>query len=369
MPVTAESTARDERVREIHWLRRLLARPELGAVAGTLLVIAFFLVTAGDSGLFSAKGTVNFLEVSAQLGILAVAVTLLMIAGEFDLSVGSMIGFAGVVIAIPAVMWGWPVWSTVLLAFAVAVLVGYLNGVVVVRTRLPSFIVTLGSLFVLRGLTLGLTRLLTGRTQVSGLHDLSADDPLVPLFSNLIGEDIVRWLAGVGVIALRPDGQPSIRGVPISIFWWIGLTLVAAWVLARTRFGNWIYASGGDANAARNLGVPVARTKIILFICTACAATLFAAIQVLTAGSADTLRGTQKEFEAIIAAVIGGTLLTGGYGSAIGAAFGSLIFGLVQMGIFYTGVDTDWFKLFMGLMMVIAVLFNSYVLRRATQSR
>jgi simple sugar transport system permease protein len=312
---------------------------------------------------------VNFLEVSAQLGILAVAVTLLMIAGEFDLSVGSMIGFAGVVIAIPAVMWGWPVWSTVLLAFAVAVLVGYLNGLVVVRTRLPSFIVTLGSLFVLRGLTLGLTRLLTGRTQVSGLHDLSADDPLVPFFSNLIGEDMVRWLAGVGIIALRPDGQPSIQGVPISIVWWIGLTLIAAWVLARTRFGNWIYASGGDANAARNLGVPVARTKIILFICTACAATLFAAIQVLTAGSADTLRGTQKEFEAIIAAVIGGTLLTGGYGSAIGAAFGSLIFGLVQMGIFYTGVDTDWFKLFMGLMMVIAVLFNSYVLRRATQSR
>ena len=108
----------DEGTREVHWLRRLLARPELGAVAGTLLVLAFFIVTAGDSGLFSAKGIVNFLEVSAQLGILAVAVTLLMIAGEFDLSVGSMIGFAGIVIAIPAAMWGWPVWTTILLAFA-----------------------------------------------------------------------------------------------------------------------------------------------------------------------------------------------------------------------------------------------------------
>ena len=367
--MTANSTHGDESLREVHWLRRLLARPELGAVAGTLLVLAFFIVTAGDSGLFSAKEIVNFLEVSAQLGILAVAVTLLMIAGEFDLSVGSMIGFAGIVITIPAVMWGWPVWSTILLAFAVAVLVGYLNGVVVVRTKLPSFIVTLGSLFILRGLTLGLTRLITGRTQVSGLHELSASDWLAPFFSTAIGQDAVAWLARMGLIGLRADGQPSIQGIPISILWWILLTIVAAFVLSRTKFGNWVYACGGDANAARNLGVPVARTKIILFVCTACAATLFAAIQVLTAGSADTLRGTQKEFEAIIAAVIGGTLLTGGYGSAVGAMFGSLIFGLVQMGIFYTGVDTDWFKLFMGLMMVIAVLFNSYVLKRVTESR
>ena len=366
--MTANLPAADERLREVHWLRRLLARPELGALAGTILVVAFFLVTAGGSGLFSAKGIVNFLEVSAQLGILAVAVTMLMIAGEFDLSVGSMIGFAGIVIAIPAAIWGWPVWTTILLAFAVAVLVGYLNGLVVTRTGLPSFIVTLGSLFVLRGLTLGLTRLITGRTQVSGLHELSANDWLAPFFSSLVGKDLVTWLAGVGVIGLRPDGQPMIQGVPLSIFWWIGLTLLAAFVLSRTRFGNWTYACGGDPNAARNVGVPVARTKIILFICTAMAATLFAAIQVLSAGSADTLRGTQKEFEAIIAAVIGGTLLTGGYGSAIGALFGSLIFGLVQMGIFYTGVDTDWFKLFMGLMMVIAVLFNSYVLRRATEA-
>jgi simple sugar transport system permease protein len=367
--VTAQTQASDERLRELHWLRRALARPELGAVAGTVLVIVFFIFTAGNSGLFSAKGIVNFLEISAQLGILAVAVTLLMIGGEFDLSVGSMIGFAGIVIAIPAAMWGWPVWSTILLAFGIAVLVGYLNGLVVTKTRLPSFIVTLGSLFVLRGLTLGLTRMLTGRTQVSGLRELSANDWLVPFFSNTVGQSAVKWLASLGVIGLRPDGQPNIPGIPLSILWWIGLTIVAARILSRTRFGNWIYACGGDANAARNVGVPVARTKIILFICTALAATLFAAIQVLTAGSADTLRGTQKEFEAIIAAVIGGTLLTGGYGSAVGAMFGSLIFGLVQMGIFYTGVDTDWFKLFMGLMMVIAVLFNSYVLRRATESR
>ena len=93
------------------------------------------------------------------------------------------------------------------------------------------------------------------------------------------------------------------------------LTALATWVLLQTRFGNWIFAVGGDPGAARNVGVPVTRVKIMLFIVTACAATLLATIQVLEAGSADTLRGLQKEFEAIIAAVIGGMLLTGGYGS------------------------------------------------------
>ena len=360
---------RDERVRSVSLLGRLLSRPELGAAAGTVLVFAFFAVTAGSSGLFSAKGIINFLEVSAQLGILAAPVALLMIAGEFDLSVGSMIGFAGILIAIPAVFWGWPIWLSLAFAFLVCGGIGALNGLIVVRTGLPSFIVTLGSLFMLRGLTLGVTRGISGRTQVSGLHELAQGDPLHSLFSGQILSGPIAWLSDLGIIGKRADGLPAISGIPMSIVWWIGLTLICTWLLTRTRFGNWIFASGGEANAARNMGVPVARTKIMLFIFTALAATLFAAIQVLVTGSADTLRGTQKEFEAIIAAVIGGALLTGGYGSAIGAMFGSLIFGLVQMGIFYTGVDTDWFKLFMGLMMVIAVLFNSYVLRRATESR
>ena len=151
--------------------------------------------------------------------------------------------------------------------------------------------------------------------------------------------------------------------------WWIGLTALATWVLLNTKFGNWIFAVGGDPNAARNVGVPVNRVKIILFAVTAVSAVLFAATQVTEVGSADTLRGTQKEFEAIIAAVIGGCLLTGGYGSAIGAAFGALIFGFVQMGIFYTGVDTDWFKVFLGSMVLIAVLFNNFIRRKATEAR
>jgi simple sugar transport system permease protein len=365
----AAPKARDERLREIGMMRQSMRRPELGAVAGFVLVILFFMVFAGDSGLFSARGTVNFLEVSAQLGILAVAVCLLMIGGEFDLSLGSMIAFAGVIIAILSTEYGWPVWSCIFVAFGAAILVGYLNGWLVVKTGLPSFIVTLATLFILRGVTLGLTRLITGRTQIPGIKELTEGDWLAPLFSGQFGGSFLTWLADIGVINKRPDGLPEVQGIPVSILWWLGLTAVGTWILLQTRFGNWIFTVGGDSNAARNVGVPVARVKIRLFILSACAATLFAAIQVLSVGSADTSRGLQKEFEAIIAVVIGGTLLTGGYGSAIGAMFGALIFGVVQMGIFYTGIDTDWFKAFMGLMLLVAVLFNDFIRKKAAEAR
>jgi simple sugar transport system permease protein len=153
----------------------------------------------------------------------------------------------------------------------------------------------------------------------------------------------------------------------VSILWWLGLTAIATWVAQPGP------ATGSLPSAARERRAQRRRARgqgeNLVFILTACAATLFAAIQVLSVGSADTSRGLQKEFEAIIAAVIGGTLLTGGYGSAIGAMFGSLIFGTVQMGIFYTGIDTDWFKAFMGTMLLIAVLFNNYVRKRATEAR
>ncbi|MDY0873683.1 ABC transporter permease [Dongia rigui] len=360
---------RDERVLKQSRWRQLMTRPEMGAIAGTILVFIFFLAVAGDSGMFSAKGMVNFFEVSAQLGILAAIAALLMIGGEFDLSVGSMIAFSSMVIAIPSMVWGWPLWACILLAFALSALVGFINGLIVVRTGLPSFIVTLAGLFVLRGLTLALTRGITNRTQVSGVNELVATDPIGHYFSGVVFEDFFVWMGKMGWIATRPDGLPLAQGLPISVVWWIGLTAVATWILLRTRFGNWIFATGGDPVAARNVGVPVARVKILLFMAMAMTATLFAAIQVLDSGSADTLRGTQKEFEAIIAVVVGGTLLTGGYGSAVGASFGALIFGTVQMGIFYTGVDTDWFKVFLGVMVLVAVLFNNYVRKRVTGSR
>ncbi len=335
----------DERLRTISPWRKFLSRPELGAVAGAVLVFGFFAVVAGDSGFLNFRGVVSWLEVSAQLGILAVAASLLMIGGEFDLSIGSTIGAAGMVIAIPVAEYGWPVWAALLLAFAFALVVGYLNSAIVNRTQLPSFIVTLASLFILRGLTIGATRLITGRTQVSGLKDAAAADPLARLF---IGD---------------------LFGVPVSVYWWLALALIATWILVKTRAGNWIFGVGGDPEAARNAGVPVGRVRTALFMGTAVAATIFAALQVLDFGSADVTRGFQKEFEAIIAAVIGGCLLTGGYGSAVGAVFGALIFGMVQQGIFFTGVNTDWFQVFLGAMLLIAVVFNNFIRRRATEAK
>jgi len=359
----------DDRLAPTSRMTRLLRRPELGALAGTVLVIAIFAVFAGGTGLFTARGLVNVLQISAELGILAAPVALLMIGGEFDLSIGSTIGFAGVVIGMGATEFGLPLWVAILVAFGFAMVIGYLNGILLIKTRLPSFIVTLGAMFILRGLTLAVTRSLTGRTQIPYITRGYEDTWYVDLFAGTTFQGLFRWLTNAGIITARPDGTPPVAGLPVSVLWWLGLTALATWVLLNTRFGNWIFAAGGDENAARNVGVPVGRVKIILFILTALAGTLFATIQVLTVGSADTLRGTQKEFEAIIAAVIGGCLLTGGYGSAIGAAFGALIFGLVQMGIFYTGIDTDWFKVFLGAMVLIAVLFNNYVRRKATEAK
>jgi len=326
-------------------LATLLSRPELGAVAGTVVVFGFFAIVAGDQGFLTKDGAINYLEVAAQVGIVAVAVTLLMIAGEFDLSVGSMIGAAGVLLALPVTELGWPLWAALPFAFAAAACIGLINGLVVVRTGVPAFIVTLAALFVLRGVTIGVTGEITDSTQVVGVTDALADDPLLPLFAG------------------------EVAGLPVSILWWIGLTIAGAWLLAWTRFGNWTFAVGGEARAARSAGVPVRRVKVLLFCATAVSAALVGVLVVLSTGSADVLGGDLKEFEAITAAVIGGSLLTGGYGSVTGAACGALIFGMVSQGIFFTGVAADWFQAVLGTMLLGAVLVNQFARRRALEAR
>lgn len=339
------TTSAGDRVRNVGFLRRLLTRPELAAVAGAVLVFVFFAIVAGDSGFLTRGGTASYLEVAAQLGIVAVPVSMLMIAGEFDLSVGSMVGAAGMIIAIFTSEYAWPLWAAVLLAMAVALSVGLFNGYVVIKTGLPSFIVTLGMLFALRGLTIGFARLLTGRTQL-GLPEGAG-----------FGSVLKTFFAG------------SIGNFSAAIIWWLALAALGSWVLQRTVFGNWTFGAGGDASAARNVGVPVNRVKITLFMCTAFGASLLATVQVLDAGSADVLRGELLELQAIAASVIGGVLLTGGYGSVIGALFGALIFGMVQQGIFFTGVSTDWFQVFVGAMLLVAVLFNNIIRKRASEAR
>jgi simple sugar transport system permease protein len=359
----------DERLRKTSFLTEAMRRPELGAVAGLILVIIFFLFTANAS-MFTLSGAMTILAPASQLGILAIAAALLMIGGEFDLSIGSMIAFTGLAFAAFLVNAHWPLSLAIVATLVFACVMGAINGQLVILTRLPSFIVTLAFLFILRGLTLvGLKFATGGSTQLRGVNDVVQDGVVKSLFSGVAFQGFFSWLASQGLIEKFDTGLPKVSGVPISILWFIGFAIVATWVLLRTRVGNWIYAAGGDANAARNSGVPVSRVKTGLFMLTACAAALVAILTVLDAGSTDARRGVQKEFEAIIAAVIGGCLLTGGYGSAIGAFVGAIIFGVVSIGLTYTTFDSDWFQVFLGAMLLIAVLFNNYIRRKVTGER
>ena len=370
---TAHEEAQDERVKQMSGLRRWLIRPELGGICGTVAVFVFFALTAYDSGMFNAQGVLNWSTVSAQFTIIAVGACLLMIAGEFDLSVGSMIGFAGISIAILSVTLGWPVWLAILTTFAVCTALGAVNGIIVVRTGLPSFIVTLATLFILRGFTIYFPQTIERKTIIGGIKDAAQGDWLAPLFGGTIGRGFFQWLGDIGVIATftrgNRAGEPVVDGIPMLIVWAIALVIVAHVVLTRTRFGNWIYATGGDAQAARYVGVPVNGVKISMFMFTAFCATVFATCQVMEFGSAGADRGLLKEFEAIIAVVIGGALLTGGYGSVIGAALGALIFGVVQQGLFFAGVESSLFRVFLGLILLLAVILNTYIRRLITGER
>jgi simple sugar transport system permease protein len=306
--------------------------PEIAALTGAVLVWLVFALSAGPA-FRSLAATSAILAAAAPLAVLATAVALLMIGGEFDLSVGSVIGVSGMSIMLLTQHSGMTLLPALLISLVVALAIGLLNGLLVTRTGLPSFIVTLGTLFIIRGLTIAVTRLLTRRTQIGGLADVTGYDAAHLIFGN-------------------------------SLAWCAALALVAAWVLQRTHWGNWIFAVGGNADAAMRAGVPVKRVKIALFMTTAAASWLVAVLQVVQFTGADALRGEGQEFRAIVAAVIGGTLLSGGYGSALGVVLGALIFGMVQQGIVISGIDADWFQVFLGMMLVIAVIANDYIRRR-----
>jgi simple sugar transport system permease protein len=374
MSETAQPTPpTDERVKEMSRVRKALIRPELGGIVGAVAVFTFFLLSAFDSGMFNAQGILNWSVVSAQFTIIAVGACLLMIAGEFDLSVGSMIGFSGMLIAIFAVTYSWPVWIAILVTFAIALSIGALNGFIVIRTGLPSFIVTLAFLFILRGLTIYLPQTLERKTIIGGVRDVAEGDWLAPIFGGKILGGLFRWLGDAGIIGVfergTRAGEPVVDGIPMLIVWAIILIIFGHVLLTKTRFGNWIFASGGDAEAARYSGVPVNRVKILMFMFTAFCATVFATCQVMEFGSAGADRGLLKEFEAIIAVVIGGALLTGGYGSVIGAALGALIFGVVQQGLFFAGVESSLFRVFLGVILLFAVILNTYIRRLITGER
>ncbi len=369
----AANAAPDERIKSVSPLRRALIRPELGGICGTILVFLLFGAIAGNSGMFAAEGVLNWTIVSAQFMIIAVGACLLMIAGEFDLSVGSMIGFSGAVMAILSVYMGWPLWAAILFTFAFCMVIGALNGWLVVRTGLPSFIVTLAFLFILRGLTIWGSVYFTRQTIIGGVTERAEGDWLAPLFGGKALTGLFQWMGENGWIATfsrgSRSGQPVVDGIPMLVIWAIALAIFGHWLLTRTKFGNWIFAAGGDAQAARYVGVPVNRVKILMFMFSAFCATVFATAQVIEFGSAAADRGLLKEFEAIICVVIGGALLTGGYGSVIGAALGAIIFGVVQQGLFFANAESSLFRVFLGAILLVAVIMNTYIRRIITGER
>ncbi|HWM01505.1 MAG TPA: ABC transporter permease, partial [Actinophytocola sp.] len=322
-------------------------RPEIGSLLGALVVFVFFSIVADK--FLTMSGVATWLDDSATLGIMAVAVAMLMIGGEFDLSAGVMTASTALVTAIFATQVGLNVWFALLLSLIFALGVGALNGWLVTRTGLPSFIVTLGTFLALQGLNLGVTRLITDSVQVSGMRAADGYESSGFVFASTVG---------IGDTPFQ-----------ISIVWWVGFTAVAAWVLLRTKFGNWIFAVGGASVSARSVGVPVARTKILLFMGTAFAAWLVGSINILRFTTVQANQGIGLEFQFIIAAVIGGCLLTGGFGSAIGAAIGALIFGMARQGIVFANWNSDWFMLFLGIMLLGAVLVNNTFRRRAERVR
>ena len=302
-----------------------------------VFVWAFFAIFAHD-GFLSFQGTKSYLQVSSEIGILAIGVALLMISGEFDLSIGSLIGFSSMSVTLLTVEANLSMPVASILTLIMVVFIGYCNGITVVKSGLPSFIITLGSLFVVRGVTIAVSKMVTGRTQLGGLEESKGYNIMSSLFSNSL--------------------TISETDFPISILWWVIFGILGYLLLKHTQIGNWIFATGASKESAKLMGIPVNRVKTSLFMLTAFCAWFIAITQVTTFGGADVLRGEQKEFIAIIAAVIGGTLLTGGYGSIIGAMIGALIFGIVKQGIIFAGVDADWFQVFMGVMLISAVLVN-----------
>jgi simple sugar transport system permease protein len=338
--------AGDERLANISPLARLMRRPEIGALLAAVVVAIFFWTQ--NSLFLELDGIANWTDVASTIGIPAVVVALLMIGGEFDLSAGVMTGSAGLMLGILTTELDMNIWPAIVITMIAAGTVGFINGYMVMTTKLPSFIVTLATFFVLQGANLGVTKAITNQVAVSNIDSAAGYDSANKIFGGSF------W---------------SPHDFRITVLWWIAATVIATWVLSRTRVGNWIFGVGGDANAARNVGVPVARVKIGLFMTTSLVCALTGIMIALRLASAQAGQGVGEEFQYIIAAVVGGCVLTGGFGSAIGASLGATIIGMAFIGIQFSGWNTDWRFLFLGVILLVAVLVNNYIRKRAEGAR
>lgn len=331
---------RGSRTRGFPALRRAIQIPEFGPTVALVLIYGFFVVAGHGQGYVSIVATASWLNTASQLGIIAVPVGLLLLAGEFDLSIGSMVGAGSITIGIVSGIYHDSIAVALLVGLAIGVVVGIGNGLLVVATRMPSFIVTLAANLIVAALALATSSALTGTSSVS----ITATG----FWSDLFGYQFGQF--------------------DVSILWWIGVALIAAWVMARTKYGSWILATGGNAEKARRAGVVTSRVKIVLFVCTAVAATLVGMIQAVQFHTGDPTVGQEYVFQAPVVVVIGGVLLTGGYGTIPGVLVGTTIYGIVDAGVFYTGWDTNLTDVILGGLLLVAVLTNNYVRKTALSS-
>jgi simple sugar transport system permease protein len=310
----------------------LFRRPETGAFIGLVAMFVFFCIQGGLSFL-SVGAFASWLNIAAGLGIIAIPVGLLMIAGELDISVGSMVPAGSMTTAIIAGHFQLSIWLAVAAVLILGVVIGLINGYLVVRTAVPSFIVTLGTLFVVAGTVLGMSVIITGTTSVA----IKA-----PLVAKAIFGDLYFG-----------------KQFQVLIAWWLAAVVIYVFFVHFSKYGNWIFAMGGDKESARNAGIPTRKLTITLFVLSATSAAFVGMCHAILFNSAQVSGGQSYIFNSIIAVVVGGVLLTGGFGSVVGIFFGTITFAIVTQGIYYTNFDRNWSSTIIGLLLLAAVLMNN----------
>lgn len=319
-------------------MRRLLKiymeKPELAGLAFLILLIVLFQVQS-DGVFLNAQNLRGVLGLLPEMGLVAIGVTLLMICGEFDLSVGSVFALMPMIMAV-LIAGDTPFFLAFPAGLAAAAAIGFVNGFITIRFGIPSFITTLGMLFVARSLTV----------VISG-----GFPPFLPSGS------LPSWLFTPYV---GPGGL-----FRASFFWFLAIGILAALFLSRTNFGNWIRATGGFLPAAQSMGIPTARVKIICFMLCSMLAGFAGTIQVMRLGAPLPSIGEGLELQAVAAAVIGGTALTGGIGSIFGGIIGATLIRVIDNGLVLSQVDANWFKLAIGSLTIFAVIANSWLRKRA----
>ncbi|MEM4311162.1 MAG: ABC transporter permease [Nitrososphaerales archaeon] len=313
----------------------LLQRKEISITIISLITISFFYSLQPK---FLSPANVDvLLKITPELGIPALGVTLLMIAGEFDLSVGSVFAFTSLFTTLLLEM-GVNPWLSVLLALGACSLIGLSHGLITVKTGIPSFITTLGGLLVWRGVALVIT---------GGLPKFFA---MPTEFTNIMAGKITTFLHA-------------------QMLWFFGIAIIFLLILERHKFGNWIYSTGGKKDAARAMGINTDKVKIICFILSSFTAGLGGIIQSARLNQALPNQGEGLEFDAIAAAVIGGTSLFGGAGTIIGTIIGEYLSRIIENGLIIIRAPSYYFRLYIGIVVIIAVIINLYIQRRAIRIR